>query len=274
MKNILSSLNESEKRRILEMHYKASGKQIISEGFSIILTPAELSSVYATKAEVVGSDKPYGVSFTFLPEKQQKNENGTVANPTYLCTPRSSGGSYGSKFDNYAPYTNTKFGVDNTPIGIILDNMAILGKKQCDTSIKQTPKLTTTKPKTPQQQRIDLIKSTWSRESQRLVNVVDNNTNYFNFGYENYNDTPDFDNVSIKLFQSSNAPTLYKKVGTTEPAIYSCKTKTWAPSNHFGNTALEGKDPNANRNDIGKTPAQIAQSSVDTLCTLSTKKPQ
>jgi hypothetical protein len=31
MKNILSSLNESEKRRILEMHYRASGRQYLME---------------------------------------------------------------------------------------------------------------------------------------------------------------------------------------------------------------------------------------------------
>lgn len=271
MKNILSSLNESEKKRILEMHKKATNRQYLTEDFKSNITAAELATVYSSSAQVLGTDKPTGVSFTLLPKYQQPG----AGNLTYNCNP--AGKYYSDKFQNIGPYNGIglAFGSEGLPLGDVLDKMEILGKRQCEVSSKSVVvKPTTTKPKTPQQQRIDLIKSTWARESQRLINVVDNNTNYFSFGYENYNDTPDFDNVSIKLFQSSNAPTLYKKVGTTEYAIYSCKTKTWAPSNHFGNTALEGKDPNANRNDIGKTPAQIAQSSVDTLCTLSTKKPQ
>jgi hypothetical protein len=259
MKNILSSLNESEKKRILEMHYKASGKQIISEDFKSNITAAELATVFSSGAQVLGTDKPTGVSFTFLPQYQQPG-----VNLTYNCNP--AGNSYTEKFQNVSPYTQQKFGTEGFPLGMVLDKMEVLGKRQCESSAKLAPKpvaATAAKAKTPAQIAKEQFQS-------KMFNAISKYgpSDYFDMGELSAEGSSTPQNPVLHITLKNSATQNFVKVGTKNNEIYYCKTGWGGPNPFENNIKLEYLPNNyaMYKTDAGKTPAQISQAFVTNVC--------
>jgi hypothetical protein len=272
MKNILSSLNESEKKRILEMHYRASGKQIISEEFKSNITAAELATVYATKAEVLGTDKPTGISFTFLPQYQQKD----AGNIIYNCN--SAGKYYSEKFQNIGPYNGIGlvFGTEGLPLGMILDKMEVLGKRQCEASAKLAPKpvAKTTTPALPKKSPEEVA---FNNKMFSLTSKY-GKSDYFSLNELAATGGSTVQNPVLHITLKPSAINTFVNVGTQDNHMYGCKTG-WGlvkggPNPYETNITLNYKAPKGSQQDYsiydqidtGKTPAKIAQEFVTNVC--------
>jgi hypothetical protein len=256
MKNILSSLNESEKKRILEMHYKASNRHYLTEDFKSSITAAELATVYSSSAQVLGTDKPTGVSFTLLPQYQQPG-----VNLTYNCNP--AGNSYTEKFQNVSPYIQQKFGTEGLPLGMVLDKMEVLGKRQCVASSKLVTKTTT-----PLTQKSPAEVAYNSKMSKAISTYSP--SDYFDMGELAAAGSSSFNNPVLHITLKNSASQNFVKVGTKNNEIYSCKTG-WGPgqTNPFeNNIKLEYLPKNYAlfKTDAGKTPSSIAQTFVTNVC--------
>lgn len=128
MKNILSSLNESEKKRILEMHYKASGRHYLMEGVKdIIITSTELSALGASSVEVLVDDAvgPDMIVFKMTQEKLNPGTNQGVATPSVYCRRSPSTGQ--ETFKGATTQTKAYPNLD-------VNRLKELGIKQCDHS--------------------------------------------------------------------------------------------------------------------------------------------
>jgi hypothetical protein len=106
MKNILSSLNESEKKRILEMHYKASGRHYLNEAvnadYNVIKTSVDatyketLNKYLMSSVALGGQDdngKPTEIIFNPVNKKDtykvtlgNMSKDVELYNPIYDCT--------------------------------------------------------------------------------------------------------------------------------------------------------------------------------------------
>lgn len=127
MKNILSSLNESEKKRILEMHYRASGKQYLMEGRNDVVIGSDvLKTVGASEVIIMPQNDSVPVDFiSFKMSVEKVNPEGGVAMPTYYCTTNEKNGYFAGQLYQYKPYNFTP-----EQITLIKTN----GQKQCDHS--------------------------------------------------------------------------------------------------------------------------------------------
>jgi hypothetical protein len=128
MKNILSSLNESEKRRILEMHYRASNRQYLTEGVKdVIITSAELSALGASSVEVLVDNAvgPDIIVFKMAQEKLNPGTNQGVATPSVYCRRAASTGQ--ETFRGATTQTKAYPSLD-------VNKLKELGLKQCDHS--------------------------------------------------------------------------------------------------------------------------------------------
>lgn len=107
MKNILSSLNESEKKRILEMHYRASGRHYLMEAtnadYNVIKTSVDatyketLNKFLMSSVSLIDPDdngKPTKIQFNPLDPNQiltrysqigGQNYDKEIGTPTYKC---------------------------------------------------------------------------------------------------------------------------------------------------------------------------------------------
>ena len=262
MKNILSSLNESEKKRILEMHKKATNRQYLTEDFKSNITAAELATVYSSSAQVLGTDKPTGVSFTLLPKYQQPG----AGNLTYNCNP--AGKYYSDKFQNIGPYNGIglTFGSEGLPLGDVLDKMEILGKRQCESSAKLAPKpvaATAAKAKTPAQIAKEQFQS-------KMFNAISKygDSDYFNMGELSAEGASTPQNPALHITLKNAANQNFVKVGAKNNEIYYCKTGWGGPNPFENNIKLEyAKNNYAQfKTDAGKTPASIAQTFVTNVC--------
>jgi hypothetical protein len=267
MKNILTNLNEGEKRRILEMHYRASGKQYLTEGFKSNITAAELATVYATKAEVLGTDKPTAISFTLLPQYQSKE-----GNLEYICN--NPGKYWSDKFPNIGIYNYTKFGEKGNPddenyiyepLWNVVERMEPLAKRQCEASAKLAPKpvaTTAAKAKTPAQIAKEQFKS-------KMFNAISKygDSDYFNMGELSAEGSSTPQNPALHITLKNSANQNFVKVGAKNNEIYYCKTG-WGGPNPFETFSLEYKKDNyaVYKTESGKTPASIAQTFVTNVC--------
>jgi hypothetical protein len=126
MKNILSSLNESEKKRILEMHYSASKRHYLTEGVKdIIITSNELSSLGAVSVEVLVDESvgPDVVTFKMKNEKLNLGKDQGVASPSVYCRRNSAAGAERGSVKQTNPYPS-----------LDVNLLKSLGLKQCEYS--------------------------------------------------------------------------------------------------------------------------------------------
>ena len=246
MKNILSSLNESEKKRILEMHYKSSNRHYLTEDFKSSITAAELATVYSSSAQVLGTDKPTGVSFTLLPKYQQPG----AGNLTYNCNP--AGKNYSDKFQNIGPYNGIglTFGTEGLPLGMILDKMEVLGKRQCEASAKLAPKpvAKTTTPALPKKSPEEVA---FNNKMYSLTSKY-GKSDYFNLNELGLGGST-VQNPVLHITLKPSAINTFVNVGSQDNHQYGCKTG-WGqvkggPNPYETNITLKYKAPKGSQQD-------------------------
>ena len=206
MKNILSSLNESEKKRILEMHYRASGRHYLNEAvtadYNVIKTSVDatyketLNKFLMSSVTLGGQDdngKPTEIIFNPVNKKDtykvtlgNMSKDVEIYNPTYDCT-ESSVKDYGWKkrtdsIEQYMKdYANT-LGVkepDYSMARVTLRNgLAKIGLEACkaiDALSKGLPnpliKLTTSPVKQEEKKALPATKGTGKVVNHRLISA-------------------------------------------------------------------------------------------------------
>ena len=204
MKNILSSLNESEKKRILEMHYRASGRHYLNEAvtadYNVIKTSVDatyketLNKFLMSSVTLGGQDdngKPTEIIFNPVNKKDtykvtlgNMSKDVEIYNPTYDCT-ESSVKDYGWKkrtdsIEQYMKdYANT-LGVkepDYSMARVTLRNgLAKIGLEACkaiDALSKGLPnpliKLTTSPVKQEEKKALPATKGTGTVASSNVI---------------------------------------------------------------------------------------------------------
>lgn len=262
------------------MHYRASGKQYLTEGFKSNITAAELATVYATKAEVLGTDKPTAISFTLLPQYQSKE-----GNLEYICN--NPGKYWSDKFPNIGIYNYTKFDEKGKPgdedylyepLWNVVERMEPLAKRQCEASAKLAAK---TAPK-PVAATASLPKKSPEETAfeSKMFSLTSKygKSDYFNLNELAAEGASTYKNPVLHITLKPSAVNTFVKVGTQDNHQYGCKTG-WGqvkggPNPYETNITLKYKAPKGSQNDYsiynqiddGKTPAQIASAFVTNVC--------
>jgi hypothetical protein len=292
MKNILSSLNESEKKRILEMHYKASNRHYLNEGYEKMAQALEKYSksdyfdLGELAAKGASSAKDPVLHITL---KNSASQNfvkvGTKNNEIYYCK---TGWGGPNPFENnikleYLPnnYALYKTDAGKTPASIaqsfVVNVCNEIGFPQ---NTNQPVDATQQKSSATQSSAKQYLESSDNFQSVPYMA-------YFDYEYNTEMSTPGDVYVTVKR-STSYGDKFYTNPGKLKEGTFSCKNKDWLNSEPVKVGKYLGSDnpfeevelvpsPAANgypqvQVDKGKTPASLANQIVTQACKTATYK--
>jgi hypothetical protein len=300
MKNILSSLNESEKKRILEMHYKASGRQYLMEKPATQKTTtaqtykqkidaqvSQLYSDYFSFGFMEGSSEKDGAIFQIYPKSNNtyyfENVGDSNKNALYYCKAGwGEGNPFESnitlKYKSQTPATNKgEAGLKISEAAEKLVNAACSKIGQSVTQKTTTTPSNVPKKLTPPSELADdvggyLLDSELDLERSKQGDEVVTVKSYCNSkdGLTN----ADF------IMKTNDGREFSIKCRT---AKYSCKFKKWSSSENptvptsqwvsetggFGSMPMalpKGKTLSGSYSDIGKKPDELANMHGEYMC--------
>jgi hypothetical protein len=284
MKNILSSLNESEKKRILEMHKNASNRHYLNEQDPKAQTSTK--SFASKREEAVGlintdyfsfdvqGSPTEGVNVRLYPNNNASNVFITIGNPkiddSYNCKTGWVGKKTNPFEDNIKLQYNTnglakyKTEAGKSPAQVATSIVSAICNYLVQPPKSPTPIASTS---TTQQGSTANATLTSSDDFQSCPT-----TGYIEYEYDEKSTK---DDVRIILKRNgSYKQGFYSTQGGNKLGTYSCKSKTWYswgdPTTNMWESdiiikPLKGGYPDIQA-DNGKTPRQISEEIINCMC--------